>query len=192
LPRLRQVRQAILSAADRMGQPLDANTNIRLSRLFGGDREGRANLELLRARSIPMAISATRGLQPISNFEFEQALNSVANPDMTAQAALARLDDAISEAERVERMGRNADAYWEQNQSLRGFIGTDPAGIQQESITTNAPSAAQRIAATSAQQQELWENRSNPQAIASYNAAFGPGAAEAVIIARVGGNRQRR
>lgn len=158
IPAFARVRASLQAAADRMGGPLRNRDSIALRRFTQTDQSGRTLLETLEADTIPMAIQATRGLQPISNFEFERALSSVPNGDMTYGAAMATLDRMEAEANRVLDLGQRAERYYEENGGLsradasgRSFLdslGDFDDGYEDDAVLADLPERGDYVGQT--------------------------------------------
>lgn len=103
LPSLLNVQQTIGEArkiGGVAGQPLGANERVTLGRLFNGSGPGRPTLEVWRAQVLTPALEAMRGLGAMTEKEFEAALSSFANPNMTLEAAETLINQKVTEARR--------------------------------------------------------------------------------------------
>lgn len=103
LPALQNVQQTIAQAraiGGVAGQPLAAGQRVTLGRLFNGSGEGRPTLEVWRAQVLTPALEAMRGLGAMTEKEFEAAMSSFANPDMTLEAAETLINQKLTEANR--------------------------------------------------------------------------------------------
>lgn len=103
LPSLLNVQQTIAEArkvGGVAGQPLGTNERVTLGRLFNGSGPGRPTLEVWRAQVLTPALESMRGLGAMTEKEFEAAMSSFANPNMTLEAAETLMSQKLAEARR--------------------------------------------------------------------------------------------
>lgn len=103
LPSLLNVQQTIGSAREIggvAGQPLGMNERVTLGRLFNGSGPGRPTLEVWRAQVLTPALESMRGLGAMTEKEFEAAMSSFANPNMTLEAAETLINQKVTESRR--------------------------------------------------------------------------------------------
>jgi hypothetical protein len=103
LPSLLNVQQTIGEArkiGGVAGQPIGANDRVTLGRLFNGSGPGRPTLEVWRAQVLTPALESMRGLGAMTEKEFEAAMSSFANPNMTLEAAETLIKQKVAEARR--------------------------------------------------------------------------------------------
>lgn len=129
------IRQAIAEA--QVGGAIPANGRITLDRLFNGASGNRASLETWNARILQPAIAMFAGTGPLANKELELALNAMANPNMTADAATQLIDERIRNAERSVQAAQLATRFLQENGGLTGRVdaqGRDFATFLQQTL----------------------------------------------------------
>lgn len=117
LPALRTLLGNIKAAGqyeDSTGQPIDANTRIKLSQVFNGSSAERQSLETWRGRMLQPAISAFANTGPLAAQEVQLAMDAFANPNMELGSAVELVEEMIAQKERQLKTTSALTAYYNQ------------------------------------------------------------------------------